>query len=349
LYPGFVREGSRAAGYGNTRCSVHVLTLNPSIVHCTLSAMSFLSLFRSKPKSKARTAAASTPTGASSSLLPNDSVIIVNIPSSSLLADDISRRIGDQRSPSSQSVSSSLWDRVSEGGKEEADTDESRMEMEEADTRKLGRAILGVGEITELMEECGGVVRERGEFPCPHFRRKIARSHVVMAGSTTLGIFRPYRTAESPLEIRKLSLLFLAYAQDFQTKDVAPLPDIWGSKDTKAAKLARFRRELKYAVIHDVIGVLKWVSPSLLWPSYALTSPLLFRDSDIFATLRPSLVPTLPSTGIRPSSPAPAPSSTHTTHSPSSSSLPSPHPPAPSSSKLSNSSRPSPPKPSSTQ
>lgn len=84
-------------------------------------------------------------------------------------------------------------------------------------------------------------------------------------GLTTVGIFRPYRVDEDVKEVQRLSLLFLAYASDFSSKtnggtgSNSVAKDLFGAGLSKEAKLEKFKTELKYAGVHDVIGVLKWV------------------------------------------------------------------------------------------
>lgn len=85
-------------------------------------------------------------------------------------------------------------------------------------------------------------------------------------GAVTLGLFRPYRFAESPIAFRKLCVLFLAYVQmNYQsgktkakttTTTTTKLEEVFNSKEKK---LERFREELKFAGIHDVVALLKWV------------------------------------------------------------------------------------------
>lgn len=78
------------------------------------------------------------------------------------------------------------------------------------------------------------------------------------AGLTTLGLFRPFRAAENLSAQRKLCLLFLDYMAEF---DIAPSsPDsIRSSEASKAVLLHAFKEELRYANVHDVAAVLRWV------------------------------------------------------------------------------------------
>lgn len=240
---------------------LHLLTTLSAQKRRHSSTMSsFLSLFSSKTKasrSKAPPLISTTSKRAPVASLPQ-----LKLPSPSLLIDSTSQLISDP-SPSAQSAESSPWVKVDEGEGKERDVEDAR-----AETRTLGKVKLGVGEVTELMRECGSVVRERGQSPLRQSERLAELN--ARTGSTTLGIFRPYRFAESPSLIRKLSLLFLAYAQDYSPVSDSAHTDLWGSKNSKAAKLERFREELKYAGVHDVVIVLKWVRLAI--------SPLLVRS-----------------------------------------------------------------------
>ncbi|BGP27392.1 hypothetical protein JCM10295v2_006360 [Rhodotorula toruloides] len=90
---------------------------------------------------------------------------------------------------------------------------------------RLEKARLGVAEMTLLMDECGFVIKQRG--------------------LTTLGLFRPFRAAESLAAQRKLCLLFLDYMAEFDAP--ASANSIRGSEASKAVLLHAFKEELRYA------------------------------------------------------------------------------------------------------
>lgn len=84
-------------------------------------------------------------------------------------------------------------------------------------------------------------------------------------GLDTLGLFRPFRLAESPVEIRRLALLFLDFV-DHRGSQITYdqlANSLYGGNTAAEAKMKQFQRELNYAEIHDVVAVLKWVSCQL--------------------------------------------------------------------------------------
>lgn len=74
-----------------------------------------------------------------------------------------------------------------------------------------------------------------------------------------MGIFRPYRSSESLPQIRKLSLLFLDYSSEFSPTANSASSSTRGTEASKTVKLHRFKEELRFAEIHDLVSVLKWV------------------------------------------------------------------------------------------
>ncbi|KAK4701188.1 hypothetical protein P7C70_g5050, partial [Phenoliferia sp. Uapishka_3] len=244
--------------------------------------MSFLSRFTStkRPAKKVDDAPAAS---SMASTLPI-SLDLPDLPSPSFAN-------GHSSTPSASSIASGserggAWVRVTEPSGEGKEVTRAREELEK---KKLGKARLGVASANVLMDLCSQVVRERG--------------------STTLGIYRPYRLAEDAREIRKLSLLFLAYS------DAATAPastsghsdsvarDLFGAgENSKEGFLKIFQDELKYASVHDVIGLLKWGLRHLRYStsfSGNATNPLtwyttflpLAAPPDSFTT---HLLPTLP-------------------------------------------------------
>lgn len=101
----------------------------------------------------------------------------------------------------------------------------------------------------------------------------MTRSSTSLAGLTTLGLFRPYRASESRLAIRALCLAFLDYVAECAASASrgggasggagARADDARGTEASKAVLLHAFREELRYAGVHDVVAVLKWVRPEL--------------------------------------------------------------------------------------
>lgn len=263
--------------------------------------MAIFSLFSAKSKSSNNrwSKAPSSPTQPNA---PATSLLQLKLPSPSLLVNSPSRLVGDR--PDGLSISSNLngtengvegenntplsspWIEVDEVIElEEGKRQRENLEKEQEE-RRLGRARLESEVVVELMRECGSVIRSRG--------------------STTLGIFRPYRLAESPTAVRKLSILFLSYAQEFDASK-----DIWGNKVSKDKKFEQFKDELKYAGIHDVVSLLKWGLRHLVYSTpfdgskISSTKPFAWYDTfkslssskahptDAFNTL---LLPLLPPT-----------------------------------------------------
>ncbi|SCZ94640.1 BZ3500_MvSof-1268-A1-R1_Chr12-3g04015 [Microbotryum saponariae] len=162
------------------------------------------------------------------------------------------------------------------------------------DQKRLRRAMLTVEDVIVLLKECGVVIRERG--------------------LTTLGLFRPYRIGESRLKIDRLALLFYAFALDRssvhraadQPRNTNGLFRVGGGK-TKGAKLDAFKEEIKYANVHDVVGVLKWglrhlvystsfagkpsPQPLAWYDNFMLASEVAKHPTTAFSTL---LLPSLP-------------------------------------------------------
>lgn len=214
--------------------------------------MAIFSLFSSKSKSSNNNRWSKAPSSPTQPNAPATSLLQLKLPSPSLLVDSPSRLVVDRPAMlainanlnslgSSAELSggedstplSSPWIEVDEVIElEEGKRQRENLEKEQGD-RRLGRARLEVEDVIDLLRECGSVIRSRG--------------------STTLGIFRPYRLAESPPAIRKLSILFLSYAQEFDASK-----DIWGNKVSKDKKFEQLKDELKYTGIHDVVSVIKW-------------------------------------------------------------------------------------------
>ncbi|KAL8280588.1 hypothetical protein RQP46_006911 [Phenoliferia psychrophenolica] len=184
---------------------------------------------------------------------------------------------------------SGAWVRVAEPAAGVEGKEQTRV-REEAEKRRLARARLGVASASVLLELCAKVVRERG--------------------TTTLGLFRPYRLAEDPREMRKLALLFLAYADAVVVPGATGMDasdpvvrDIFGAGvSSKQGNLDIFKEELKYASVHDVVGLLKWGLRHLRYStsfSGSTLGPLTWYGSfysqasppDAFTSL---LLPTLP-------------------------------------------------------
>ncbi|GAA5867677.1 hypothetical protein JCM8547_001339 [Rhodosporidiobolus lusitaniae] len=121
-------------------------------------------------------------------------------------------------------------------------------ERERREWVRCEKARLGVGEVTLVLDECGAVIRSRG--------------------LTTLGLFRPYRLAESPSAQLNLILLFLDYTAEFEIKARSPLDSsIRGSEASKAVLLHAWREELRYAEVVDVVAVVKWALRHLTYPT----------------------------------------------------------------------------------
>ncbi|SCV73174.1 BQ2448_7099 [Microbotryum intermedium] len=162
------------------------------------------------------------------------------------------------------------------------------------DQKRLRRAMLSVEDVAVLVKECGAVIRERG--------------------LTTLGLFRPYRIGESRLKIDRLALLFYAFALDRSSfNGDADRPrnanDLFriGGGNSKGAKLDAFKEDIKYANVHDVVGVLKWglrhlvystsfagkpsAQPLAWYDNFMLASQIANHPMEAFSTL---LLPSLP-------------------------------------------------------
>jgi hypothetical protein len=224
--------------------------------------MQFLSRF-SKSKDSSSSSAKnhrrhSTPppsTQSTSSYLP------LSLPSSSLLRDEsLAIPLGTtaeeslDETPSSRSVDTTPWIEVAHdlggGGSPRISSsrklgDESARRLEDPlrirkEQIKLEKCRIETEQMITLMEECGEVIRSRG--------------------LTTLGIFRPYRLPESLSSIRQLCLLFLDYISEFDLSTYHSSTTTRGSQASKTVKLHRFKEELRYAEIHNVVATLKWVS-----------------------------------------------------------------------------------------
>jgi hypothetical protein len=88
--------------------------------------------------------------------------------------------------------------------------------------------------------------------PSPSQTHALPSIHI---GLTTLGLFRPFRLAESRPAQLKLILLFLDYTAEFDPSR-ASHPT---SEASKQVLLHSWREELRYAEVVDVVGVIKWV------------------------------------------------------------------------------------------
>lgn len=243
--------------------------------------MQFLSRFsKSKDSSSSKNHRRhSTPPPSTQS---NTSYLPLSLPSSSLLKDEsLAIPLGttteeslDETIPSSRSVDTAPWLEVShglgggsprilssrnlaedaggrEGIRKLEDPEKVRKEMV-----KLEKSRIETEQMITLMNECGEVIRSRG--------------------LTTLGIFRPFRLPESPNRIRQLCLLFLDYNSEFDLS--IPESTTRGTRASKTVKLHRFTEELRFAEIHDVVAVLKWVSRSHLF-SFESYKGLIFLKS----------------------------------------------------------------------
>ncbi|EGU11411.1 Proteophosphoglycan ppg4 [Rhodotorula toruloides ATCC 204091] len=220
-----------------------------------LSAMSFFSRLSSKSKDRR----SSSETG-SSAAAPKEDLLPLQLPSSSLLTDaslanplllstPTRNRYGEDNDLRSlRSAETSPWVDVGETPRtfRTLDVKGKRVKVpelfdpvrEKKEKVRLEKARLGVAEMTLLMDECGSVLKQRG--------------------LTTLGLFRPFRAAESLSAQRKLCLLFLDYMAEL---DAAPSSSdsIRGSEASKAVLLHAFKEELRYANVHDAAAVLRWV------------------------------------------------------------------------------------------
>ncbi|GAA6036197.1 hypothetical protein JCM8097_006830 [Rhodosporidiobolus ruineniae] len=122
----------------------------------------------------------------------------------------------------------------------------AELEREKREWLRCEKARLGVAEVTLVLDECGAVIRSRG--------------------LTTLGLFRPYRLAESRPQQLKLLLLFLDYTAEFDIKARGLDSSIRGSEASKAVLLHAWREELRYAEVLDVVAVVKWALRHLSYP-----------------------------------------------------------------------------------
>ncbi|GAA5930613.1 uncharacterized protein JCM15063_002414 [Sporobolomyces koalae] len=105
---------------------------------------------------------------------------------------------------------------------------------------KLEKSRIQIDQMITLVDECSQVIRTRG--------------------LTTLGIFRPFRSSENLVQIRLVALLYLDYVSEFEPlpPTVASISSTRGTQANKTVKLHRFREELRYTDIHNVVAVLKW-------------------------------------------------------------------------------------------
>lgn len=228
---------------------------------------SFLSRFKTK---KDRPASASAPKSVeekrqstrSAVQQTSPSFLPLDLPNPSLLDDSVLSTPSALRSrgeSSSVRSDASPWVKVDEGGVE-AEGSKGRQEREAKEKARCDRAVFGIADATVLMQECGAVIRNHGRS-C-HRPPGLTRLNLSCAvGLTTLGLFRPYRLAESPSEILRLSLMFLSYASD-QTPPAGSdsvARDLFGA-GSKKGKLENFRSELRFARVVDVVAILKWVS-----------------------------------------------------------------------------------------
>ncbi|GAA5895609.1 hypothetical protein JCM6882_000353 [Rhodosporidiobolus microsporus] len=160
---------------------------------------------------------------------------------------------GDSDLRSLRSVDTTPWVEVAAAGDGSPQTVRTRVAEKRADPERERRewvrcekARLGVSEVTLVVDECGGVIRSRG--------------------LTTLGLFRPYRLAESRPSQLKLILLFLDYCAEFEIKAPGAGGSIRGSEASKAVLLHAWREELRYAEVLDVVAVVKWALRHLTYP-----------------------------------------------------------------------------------
>jgi hypothetical protein len=93
---------------------------------------------------------------------------------------------------------------------------------------RLDKARISPAQATRLVKVCGSAIRERG--------------------LQTLGVFRPFRLAESRENIFRLVAIFLGLDADRRDDD-------WLLGEKKSS----FEEEIESASIHDVVAVLKWV------------------------------------------------------------------------------------------
>ncbi|BGO95255.1 hypothetical protein NBRC10512_002595 [Rhodotorula toruloides] len=266
--------------------------------------MSFFSRLSSKSKDRR----SSSKTGPSSAA-PTEDLLPLQLPSSSLLTDaslanplllstPTRNRYGeDSDLRSLRSAETSPWVDVGETPRtlRTLDVKGKRAKVpelfdpvrEKKEKVRLEKARLGVAEMTLLMDECGSVIKQRG--------------------LTILGLFRPFRAAESLPAQRKLCLLFLDYMAEF---DAAPSSSdsIRGSEASKAVLLHAFKEELRYANVHDVAAVLRWglrhfssspsfsgsPTPSVDWYTSFLRRSSSFSPSHPPHSFSAFLLPSLP-------------------------------------------------------
>ncbi|GAA5827767.1 hypothetical protein JCM11251_007666 [Rhodosporidiobolus azoricus] len=245
--------------------------------------MSFLSRFTRTKSSSSTASSSNKPYSSSKPAAATTSPIIpLDLPTSTLLQETSSAaplllrspptlsHIAEGNSPtpsrdedlrSLRSVDTTPWVEVPAGGDSprtararpfpgsgEKDGRRRDPEKERKEWLRVEKARLGVAEVTLVVDECGGVIRSRG--------------------LTTLGLFRPYRLAESPSAQLSLILLFLDYCAEFEVKiPAAEGSGIRGSEASKAVLLHAWREELRYAEVVDVVAVVKWALRHLLYPT----------------------------------------------------------------------------------
>ncbi|GAA5980952.1 hypothetical protein JCM11641_005496 [Rhodosporidiobolus odoratus] len=270
--------------------------------------MSFLSRFTSKSSSSRSTPILSTssdsnPSNPTSAPSPSPSLAL-NLPTSTLLSDTSFASPLLLRSPlrstpegqedsdlrSLRSVETSLWVDAGEGSPKTIRREDEiarNREREEREWRRAEKARLGVQEVGLVVEVCGGVIRSRG--------------------LTTLGLFRPYRLAESPSRQLKLIALFLDYCNEAYPTTSSSLTA--ENEATRTVLLHQWKEEVRYAKVEDAVGVVKWAFRHLTYPPSAPFSslpsspqnPLAFYPTFLPHALSPSprafsssLLPLLP-------------------------------------------------------
>lgn len=228
--------------------------LRPQLPDYNGAIMQFLSRFSKSRDATKNHRRHSTPPPKTQSQVAS-SYLPLSLPSSSLLRDEsLAIPLGTTSEDASDDVTEP-WVEVAHGGDASSPikprpTDLGTTGVERTSARaedpikkrreviKLERSRVPIEQMITLMDECGDVIRTRG--------------------LTTLGIFRPYRLSESPSEIRQLCLLFLDYCAEFDLR--VPPSSTRGTRASKTVKLHRFKEELRYTEIHNVVAVLKWVS-----------------------------------------------------------------------------------------
>ncbi|BGP19813.1 hypothetical protein JCM10213v2_007944 [Rhodosporidiobolus nylandii] len=116
-------------------------------------------------------------------------------------------------------------------------------------------------------------------------------------GLTTLGLFRPFRLAESPAGQLKLISLFLDYCAELENISKGS-----SSEASRTVLLHAWREEVRYALVEDAVGVLKWAlrhftpppsatSSSSPLASYTSFLPHALSSNAFSAHLLPSLPP----------------------------------------------------------